>query len=241
MAGRDVRVGERTYTLAPFRAFKAVHAGEIIARVSEQVSQLMEEDVAYQRRYAEENTSRLTRGVARLRGYENWPDGEEFVDLPGMPAVEERVANVFPKAFKLARDEVLQLLALIVIPNSDLRKAEADGRVDEALREVGEELFYEAEWGELLELLAAASDQIRDTFESHRETLGKLRGLISRTTQPSGGTDDTAFDHKIRPATVETQTEPSPTSSTPSRERTGGDETTSSSESRSESSVASAS
>jgi hypothetical protein len=158
---------------------------------------------------------------------------DAFVKVPNPngPPLAEVVLEVFPAAMEVAPRTVKQLLALVAIPNDELKKADQEDRWVEALDELGQQLFYDGLIEELMELAVVAAEVIEQAVERYRGPLGKLQALYDRATGKK----------KSEPTEPETISKSeSPTESTSSPAATGGAEETSSSESAGESSLASA-
>lgn len=215
-------MGEQTITLAPFKTYKGVVASQIVATVSDRISELMDELAKFVAEYGEKHKIRITREVAVAQGYTGLLEGElqdkPFIELPDTPSIEEQIMAVFSKAIGFAEREVLELVGLVVISNAELRKARDDGTVFDALHAKGQDLVDEAEIGEFIALLTAANDLVQEQLAPHREALGKLRALYARA-------------QKGQPTmeTTTTSTEQSDSSSTDSQQPTDGPQTTSSS------------
>lgn len=226
---REVRVGEQTYTLRPFRAFKAIIAGELISRVGDEIRELLSELARFDREYRQTNTVRFTKAQAMQRGWDlpadafvTPDDGEPYVDLPGVPSAEERLMFAFPRAFRLAREEVTKLLALIVISNDDLRNGDIAGDVEERLEKLGQELIHGGEVGEIVELLAATVDHVKGQLAQHGEAVGKLRDFLRRASSQDPQEDTEDRKTTVEPMRVVAE---QPPSSTSSPAPTDGDET----------------
>jgi hypothetical protein len=160
---------------------------------------------------------------------------EAFVKVPNPngPPLAEVVLEVFPAAMEVAPRTVKQLLALVAIPNDELKQADQEDRWVEALDELGQQLFYDGLIEELMELAVVAAEVIEQAVERYRGPLGKLQALYDRATgkKKSEATEEPETTSKSE----------SPTGSTSSPVATDGPEETSSSESDGESSLASAS
>ncbi len=185
MATRQVKVGDRDLTIPPFRGMKAIRAGSILARISRKVPTILDEIAEYRRHYGEQNTLRITPAIAAARGYdipaEQFGD-QGFLEVPGVASTEEVIFKVFPAVFDVAEQEVVRLLALIAIPNSDLRSANEDDSIDEVLERFGRDLLYEGELHELAELVIVAYEMLGEQFAGKEERLGKLRALVTGQT-----------------------------------------------------------
>src|SRR5262245_44151242 len=139
---RQVTLGDKTYTLEGFRAFKALRAGDILARITHDVPGILEKMAEYSARAEEWNTVTVGRASAQAQYPHlvvgmtdaDWEAENNTVTLVKPPEFEEQIVAVFPEIFKTARDHVLELLALIIAPNSELRRADDQG--EQAVMEV---------------------------------------------------------------------------------------------------------
>lgn len=146
----------------------------------------------------------------------------QFVEYPGeLPPHEEILAGI-PAALGMY-DQLVQLIGLAIIPESDLKTAWRTDAVFAALQERGEDMLEKAEAGEEVELLLAVREVIDEQLRPRREALQKLKKLYSRQQTPE--TEETTEE-------AETPTTSSPTSSTPSPAPTDGTPSESSSGSR---------
>lgn len=242
---KTVRVGGTEYSLRPFKAFKAIIVGEILSDVGDEIRELLSAVEVYRREYGQEHVVRFTAAQIHQRKWDIpdsafvTPDGgEPYVDLPGVPSNDEILMFGFPRAFKLAREEVTKLLALLVVPDEELRVAEGAGELDGALRQLGDRMLHEGELGEIVDLLAAAVEHAEAQLAAHRESVGKLRaawGRMKTSTPPNDleGLEPDERSRTIAPMVVvapEQTDSPdgSPESSTPSPTPTGGPETSAS-------------
>lgn len=182
---RAVTIGDRDLQIPPFRGMKALRAGAILARVSKKVPTIMEEIAEFRKRYGEQNTLRITPAISAARGYDIPAEhfGEQgYMEVPGVPDTGEVIFAVFPSVFEVAETEIIRLLALIAIPNSELKKADEGDRLDETLDTFGRELLYEGELDQLAELVVIAYEMLGEQFAGKQDRLGKLRLAFLRET-----------------------------------------------------------
>lgn len=231
---KKVTVGEREYSVAPFRTYKAIRAGVIVSRVTEQVQAILDHVGEFTRQYRTKHTVQITRemcatragelraAAARLRALvpsapEEIPEaeaGEEerrktkaeleeeassfdaraaswdqqltelgergHLELPQDPSFEEQLLAAVPKAFELVEQELIQLFALAVIPNGDLKKARRGDGVDAALKEIGEELVDESDIEEMIALAVVVAETLEAQLRPSMEALAKLQRLYQR-------------------------------------------------------------
>lgn len=135
----------------------------------------------------------------------------DYIELPGTAEPIDYVLAGLPKAFELGIEkQLIQLLALVVIPNADLKRAWKGDDVPAVLEQKGEELLEEADLGQLAEVIVAAWESAEDQLRPQKEALAKLRGLYQRAIG-TGATEE------------ETSTTSSPESSTSSDGPTAGE------------------
>lgn len=168
--------------------------------------------------------------------YQRMLDGElkdkPYVDLPEVPSQAEQIAAVFGDVFEVAEKQLLELLALLITPNKDLKRAYKDAGedgVNTLLQEVAEDLLFDAELEDLVALTVEGYEVLRKQLDVKGAAMGKLQSLLS-----SGGRTTSAPSQQ-QPVSSETSstipsTSTSPGSSTDSPAPTDGAPTGSSSE-----------
>jgi hypothetical protein len=223
---RDVSLGDLgTLHVGSFRAFKAVHVGALISNASTKAEAVWEAYEAFKRDYRAANRQRVPEEVVTIQ---NWnvadsawkvdDTGQRYIEIPQVPDDNQVILHIFEQAFTTARTEVTRLLGLIVIPNSELETAEAEG--DQAVQNVldnkGREVLRKATTGEIIRLLAATVDAVRDELEQQKAELGKLQSLWRRTrsSAPPDEADETQGETTSPDST--TPPDDSSDSSTPS-------------------------
>lgn len=230
--GKSLTIGEREVRVTRFRAFKAFVAGDIMAQIGDEVEALVEKHATFQRDYRENHQVRLDKKTSHALGYDipdsEFGDGDDgFIMLPASPSDEEVFFHLFPAGFKVARDQIIKLIGLVVISNDDLQAAEGDENVGEVLDARGKELLFEGDIEDILRLVLVTVEAVKDQLSGLDEVLGKLRGLLQPRVQEE---DQTAIPSET---VIEQKTggdESPPPSSTSSPASTDGGEETSSSE-----------
>lgn len=112
---------------------------------------------------------------------EDWAASDHKLNVPDSPPTRLLQAFMAQIAFKEARAQIMRLLALVLIPNSELERWQRDDetQIDRLLDEAGTALVHDAALDELLELGAVtvevARDQLRDPFESIKTSIERLR------------------------------------------------------------------
>ncbi|MEJ7783170.1 MAG: hypothetical protein WKF96_00105 [Solirubrobacteraceae bacterium] len=135
----------------------------------------------------------------------DWAASEHKLRVPDSPSENVQIAAMVPVAFRLGRDEVLALLALVLTPNSDLERWDTDDTVNVPveLAAAGRALLHRARADELVRLgigaVQACKEQLAAPLAEAREAWATLR-----PSHPAAG-----------PEPMRVETEP-PTSSTSS-------------------------
>lgn len=155
------------------------------------------------------------------------------VDLPEVPSQAEQVAAVFGDVFEVAERELLELLALLITPNRDLKRAYKDGgeeAVDALLKETGEDLLFDADLEDLVALAVEGYEVLGRQLDVKGAAMGKLMSLFNsggRTTSEQPQPAETTAE-ETNSTSLSTFT--SPDSSTDSPAPTDGAPSESSSE-----------
>lgn len=194
---REVKLGDTTVQITRFRGLKAILAGGLVARVTEQVPDLQERITKFQKDYRKNNTIEINRGMAKLpdfaaygftdADFESFPDG--IIALPQEPTPQAVMISVVPQLYALVKEEFVRFLGLMTIPNSELEAADDADAVDEALKTKGKQILRLGDIDEVLEVFLASWEVLQDQLLAKKERLGKLqnlpflRGLLSTGTE----------------------------------------------------------
>ena len=190
----QLTVGDREITIPALNGFKAVRAGRLVAEAAECLP-AVQEAIAKVREGTPDLV--LTPQLAKLPRFQREIDGEmtpifteaDFeaaggtITLPQSPPRQDIILAVFPIAFKHAERQLVELLALVTISNSDLRQADEEGKVEEILTREGKRLLHEASIGQLIALATAAIEQVSEALSG--DDLGRAMGAVTgRMTAP---------------------------------------------------------
>lgn len=177
----SVRVGDEHYVLRPFRGLKAVLVLERVTKLLEVLPEIQSEARNEFRRQRDENVIEIDRAVFEFRYPEDakaisetaWQEAGQKIRLPDdMPFDTAAVVMaVLPKVLKFARTDVMEVLALVVLKDSDLQAADQDGTIDELISDQARKLLYDGTLEELADLAVASFSQIQELSS------GKVREL----------------------------------------------------------------
>lgn len=201
---QSVKVGDRTYNIAAFKGFKAVRVGRIIAQITKEAPAIVDRMGDFTREYEQKNVIRITRSMSVLPRFkplfddmkmtpEEWEATGGAVEIPQSPEPEMVMAAVFPLAFEFAEDRVVELLAWIAAPNSELKDADEAGEVDKYISDLSKRLLHEGDLEELLALAIAGAEVVREQFAGKVEQLGKLISTFTgrQDSEPLSSTSST--------------------------------------------------
>lgn len=235
---RTVQVGERTYTVQPFKGFKATRIGRIVAEVTRQVPGVLDDMAQFTREFESKNAVRITRQMSMLPRFkslfedmsmtdEDWERCGGAVEIPQPPDPNMVFASVFPRVFEQAEKQVLDLLAWVAVSNADLRDADDSDTVDELIAKTRKDLLHEGDLSELLELFIVGVDMIKGEFAGKRDALtGAISGLTGRQDASSQSTNEQDDEAPVSATSTEKQS-----LSTDSQPPTDGHDVTPSTES----------
>jgi hypothetical protein len=154
---------------------------------------------------------------------EDWAASDQKLRVSDSPSERMQIAAMVPVAFRLGREELMRLLALVTTANADLERWDGDGQVDVELGKIADELKHRAKLDELADLAVAAMTLCREQVAGPFERLmTEVRTTFaSRPTAPAQTTtpEPAAFE---TPPPAGDETPSSPTSSTGSGDGTGG-------------------
>jgi hypothetical protein len=217
----EVRIGDRTYVVGKFSAFKVLRASRIVGRIMRAYPEIALDDGRFVADFERFNTVRITRAMAKLPRFAALGlepadfEGRDAIEFPTPPPAAARVMNVFPKAVAAAEADVMLLFALMLASNTELEEHDDAGDVDEWLVGQSRKLAHRAaDAGELVDVAVAVAETLREQFGSRGDSWGKLLALFTESPAPS--------------SSATTTTASSPGSSTDSPEPTDGPADTSS-------------
>lgn len=211
----ELRVGDREVSLPELNGFKAVRAARLIAEVMTCAPEVNDRLRALREEYADANALVVTPALAKLPRFQRTvldEDGEERreaiftaedfeaaggeIRIPQDPPLPEQIIAVFPVVWGAAETQVIELLALLIAPNSELADADEDGKVDEYLSKSARRLLHSATLDQLVELAVASVEQVvsaltKDGGSALERAMGAVSGTAPRTQAPSQTTSST--------------------------------------------------
>lgn len=222
----QVTVGDRTFTLPTINGFKAVRAARLVAEASKCVPQVLDALGELRQKYGEQNALVVTPALAKLPRFqrvivdENGDEQEvplfteaDFeaaggeIRIPQDPSVADQLLAVFPIVFEAAEAQVIELMALLISPNSELADADENGTVDDYLAKHARRLLHEASVDQLVTLGTVAIEQVTSALTADGgAALERAMGAVTGTGSRPANSNET------QTSTPESQTDsPAPT------------------------------
>ena len=201
---REVKVGDRTVTLPALNGFKAVRAARLVAEVARCAPSVNERLAALRSDFADSNALVVTPAIAKLPRFQRVvvdDEGNEheqpmFTDadfsaaggeirIPQDPALTDQIVAVFPLVFEAAEKQVVELLALLLAPNSELADADENGTVDEYLTKHGKQLLHAASLAQLIDIVTAAIETVTEALTEGAGGGALGKAVMTMTGQPT--------------------------------------------------------
>lgn len=178
----EARIGDRTIEVRPFKAYKATLALEYLGEIGNAFPGIVQELALFDREYAKANAIEIPRATFEWRypddakrvSEEAWQQSGGRVIMPAEPSGWEQFMHMFPKVYGEARQHVIDLITVVVIPDSDFEKWDAEGgeeQVDVEVQARRKTLLHEAELDQLVDLLAVTWEVLQKQFEGKAEAI----------------------------------------------------------------------
>lgn len=194
-ANRDVRVGDRTITVQEFSGYKFLEATELVAQVMDQVPELDQQLADWVQHWADSHAEDMSRAAAEFMygadhprlskiSEEAWQQSGQRLQQKPAPNQGMVIAQVFPKAYRFAREPLTNLIALVATPNSELADDDANSRSPYedggSVHKARQFVLHNAGMGALMQLLTVALEATREELQAAdlRELMGNLRSLL---------------------------------------------------------------
>lgn len=254
-----VTLGDTEVVVKPFSPRKALRVLKILRAVGEGWPRVINAYARFVREYRDENVTRLTRAQAQMQFAprplldddgepvmrdgepvmlpsrlahftdEDWERSGNVLEMPQSPDMATAVAAVFPIALDVAETEVMQLLALVLVGNSELAAAARDGgsdAIDELLKPKVDWLLDDCLADELLELAVVVAEAVEAQFKGKLDELGERVGKLRRVVGLGPTTPATAPTPSSEERTTSSSSSPDTSdgeSETPSTGSRGGE------------------
>lgn len=221
-AARKVNAGGEEYTIAKFKGYKAFRIGRMLTSLGEIGPEISKKTNAFIVEYRSQNVDIIEQATLEFRypaeaagvSQEAWDRSQGVIKLANDPSQAEIMAIVFPTAFELAGEKVVELLAWVVASDSELERKDAEGEVAiaEYIDSLRKQLLFRSDVDELFDLAAAATDVLRDQLAGKAEQARSLLALVGLGQEDSETDEDPEEpleEDQPTPATMTIEDEPS--------------------------------
>jgi hypothetical protein len=233
-----VQIGDQTLVVEEPSIRKAELIGDELAALGKDAPEIQIELAKFVARYEKENKVTFDRGAAlsqmphRVEHFseQDWKACGNHITLSRSPTGTEQILAILPTVFTKAKEQALDVVSLLMIPNDDF---EDEVALEKACKDNKHMLRYKAKPSQLIALLSECTELVREVLEQNKEALGKLRSFWTMLTRPEA---EPTSEHEAALEEVERELSViggSP-ASTSSPTDTGGDSERSSTESPSE-------
>lgn len=223
-APREIKAGEKTYTIGRFMGYKAFRIGRALTGLGEIGPEVSKRINAYVAEYREANVDRISRATLEFRypeeaagvSNEAWKESGGYIELAQEPSQAEILTIVLPTAFDLAGDKIADLLAWVVADDATLEEKDNDSEeaVAAYIGELRKELLFRCAVDELLDLALAAQDVLRDQLSGKGEGARSLLKLVGLDPESEEEPEDDGEKPETASMTIEYE-EKDETPSTP--------------------------
>jgi hypothetical protein len=187
----DVKIGDSTITIGGFSVFKAAHVAQKVGAVLDAVPNLTKDVEQFRASFSSENPQRMARAAVELRypdtagqiSEEAWQasadaNGKQYLELPGEPSGLDVATYLVPKLLNVATNQLLDLLAIIAVPNRELEAADRDGKpIDDLIAETKGKLQHE-DASVLLDIAREAGEALKAQFAGRGDDLRPILEAI---------------------------------------------------------------
>ncbi len=112
----------------------------------------------------------------------DWEKAGHKLRIPRSPSMGEILAHLFPDIVDAAEEYVVQLLALIVMKNADVKRygRQSNDELTARLKELGDDLLDDGSVAELVELAVVGGESISEEYSNKAAQLGNRAGNALR-------------------------------------------------------------
>jgi hypothetical protein len=185
-----IEVGDRKYHVRRFKGYKAFRLGRLLSTLGEIGPELSKAANEFITEYRSQNVDTIERATLEFRypaeaagvSDEAWKESGGVIKLANEPSQAEIMAVVFPKAFDLAGEKIVELLAWVVADDAKLKEKDlgenGEEEVQKYISELRRDLLFDAEVDQLLDLALAAKEVLGEQLGGKAEQARSLLALV---------------------------------------------------------------
>ena len=177
--------GSPAHVMEEWSGFKLVAMLDALQALANEVPGLEQQVGQYRTEYGRHNFIELDRPhviarwphLAGKMSEEDWAQGEGKLKLPKRPHPDQVAIKMFPGVYGKAKEATIKVLALQLVDDADLEKANESSKAIGELVTEARKVLLRAKWSQIARLFDATVGQIRDELAEHQDQLGNLSGL----------------------------------------------------------------
>lgn len=175
--------------------------------------QVLEENPSWEEEHIEHEVEQRIGDPVKISP-EAWAASDNEIVIRRSPNGLEVAAFILPQVMEQAEEEVSKLLALLLSPDSELRDKKREGTqaYTDYLEEQGENLLFETQPDELIEIATVAATVLQDKMSGK---LGRLQTAVSKLTGLRATQESPEETDGERSSSTSSTDSPSPTAGTP--------------------------
>jgi hypothetical protein len=203
-----VKIGDRDVTLEEPCIAKVEEIGKRLSNVGKGAPDLQRRLAQFVRDYERDNAVQMDRHTALVRAPKrvkhlsesDWKQMGQKVTLPVSPTGTEQLLAMAPYVFDEAREQALEVVALLMVPDEVMERPDEIERQIEANKQV---LRYKAKPSQLVRLLSECTDIVHEVMEHEKDAVGKLRRFWESLVRRQDPRSEREREHEAALAEVE--------------------------------------
>jgi hypothetical protein len=220
----EVEISGRKVTVERFTLAKATRVMTLLQKLQQEVPEVSKSWAEFNRDYAENYPTRLSR-IQAIAQFgldipdDEWERADQTFPVPGKPNSYEVFFHMAPLVYERAEELTLRLLGLIAMPNETVKGYVKDGDIWERVDQFVDDVIIDAPLDEIMELVVTAAEVIDRQVLAKARTLGERAGNVARLlgikTMERSETSTTSSEEPVRPSTVSVSSSPGTSDGTP--------------------------
>jgi hypothetical protein len=211
MTEHNIKIQDKTFTIGSPSLDKTMRITDYVSEILEEIPGIFDDVETFKQEYKEKHREIITKEDLANPEYKpvlealniseddfNNSDGlvtDEINNRTGIPFYRnpsdfDTIAHVFPKVWKAARNNIVDLCALLTITDGELEEHDKRGAVNGLIAERGRFIRYNASLDELLEIVSVGLIIVKDQIEMASNSLGKVSENL--TAMLGGETEEAA-------------------------------------------------
>ena len=195
MTEHKIQIADKTFLISSPSLDKTMRITDHVAEILEELPGIFDDIEKFKQEYKENHREIITREDLDNPEYQPILEAlnikpEDFEDEKNLvvdeinnktgvafyrnPSDVETIANIFPKVWKAARNNLIDLCAILIISDGELEEHDKRGAVNGLISERARFIRYNASLDNLLEIVSIGLLVVKDQIETASNSLGKV-------------------------------------------------------------------